>query len=364
MVDADALYSTTGQGLHRSVDPVDKEVYLYSQFETADAQRVFACFDQPDLKSVYTWHVTVPAHWSVDLQLAGRADRAPATSTGTKTLHFEHVGADVDLHHRDLRRAVPRGAQDARRHRPRHLLPPVDEAVPRRRRHLPHHRAGLRLLPRAVRRALPAAEIRPAVRARVQRRRDGELRLRRARRAVLHLPVAGHRLRVREPRQHDPARDGAHVVRRPRDHALVGRPVAERVVRRVGEPLGQRARDPVHRRVDHVPVGAQELGLPPGPALLDPPGLLRHAGHGGGRGQLRRHHVRQGRERHQAARGVRRDRRVRRRPARLLRQARLGQRDLRRPAHVAGGGVRQARCATSPPSGWRPPRSTRCGRRS
>ncbi len=65
VVDADCLYSTSGQGLHRSVDPVDKEVYLYSQFETADAQRVFACFDQPDLKAVFTCHVTVPAHWKV-----------------------------------------------------------------------------------------------------------------------------------------------------------------------------------------------------------------------------------------------------------------------------------------------------------
>ena len=65
VVDADGAYSTTGQGLHRSVDPVDKEVYLYSQFETADAQRVFACFDQPDLKADYTWHVTAPAHWKV-----------------------------------------------------------------------------------------------------------------------------------------------------------------------------------------------------------------------------------------------------------------------------------------------------------
>jgi aminopeptidase N len=63
VVDADFFYSASGQGLHRSVDPVDGETYLYSQFETADAQRVFAAFDQPDLKSVYTWHVTVPAHW-------------------------------------------------------------------------------------------------------------------------------------------------------------------------------------------------------------------------------------------------------------------------------------------------------------
>jgi aminopeptidase N len=65
VVDANCTYSTTGQGMHRSVDPVDKEVYLYSQFETADAQRVFACFDQPDLKAEFTFRVTVPAHWRV-----------------------------------------------------------------------------------------------------------------------------------------------------------------------------------------------------------------------------------------------------------------------------------------------------------
>ena len=39
---------------------------------------------------------------------------------------------------------------------------------------------------------------------------------------------------LRAPGQHDPARDGAHVVRRPRDDEVVGRPVAERVLRRVG----------------------------------------------------------------------------------------------------------------------------------
>src|SRR2546430_488927 len=63
VVEADFPYSSTGQGLHRSVDPVDKEMYLYSQFETADAQRVYACFDQPDLKAEFTWHVTAPHHW-------------------------------------------------------------------------------------------------------------------------------------------------------------------------------------------------------------------------------------------------------------------------------------------------------------
>ncbi len=65
VVVARCAYSLTGEGLHRMVDPVDQEVYLYSQFETADAQRVYACFDQPDLKATFTLHVVAPDHWQV-----------------------------------------------------------------------------------------------------------------------------------------------------------------------------------------------------------------------------------------------------------------------------------------------------------
>ncbi|HWX99605.1 MAG TPA: aminopeptidase N [Mycobacterium sp.] len=65
VVDADCRYSNTGEGLHRFVDPVDDETYLYSQFETADAKRMFACFDQPDLKATFTVQVTAPKHWKV-----------------------------------------------------------------------------------------------------------------------------------------------------------------------------------------------------------------------------------------------------------------------------------------------------------
>jgi aminopeptidase N len=88
VVDGDFLYSNSGQGLHRTFDPVDKEVYLYSQFETADAQRVFACFDQPDLKSVYTWHATVPGHWKV-VSNAPVAAIEPGEIEGSSTVHFE-----------------------------------------------------------------------------------------------------------------------------------------------------------------------------------------------------------------------------------------------------------------------------------
>ncbi|EYR64528.1 hypothetical protein N866_09065 [Actinotalea ferrariae CF5-4] len=62
---ADCAYMNTGEGLHRFVDPVDQEVYLYSQFEVADSRRVFAVFEQPDLKATFAFTVTAPAHWTV-----------------------------------------------------------------------------------------------------------------------------------------------------------------------------------------------------------------------------------------------------------------------------------------------------------
>ncbi|HWS32342.1 MAG TPA: aminopeptidase N [Actinoplanes sp.] len=85
-VSGDFKYSTSGQGLQRSLDPVDQEMYLYSQFETADAQRAFACFDQPDLKSVFTWHATVPAHWKVISNMP--VDSEEESGPGAKTVHF------------------------------------------------------------------------------------------------------------------------------------------------------------------------------------------------------------------------------------------------------------------------------------
>jgi aminopeptidase N len=62
---ADCTYSHSGEGLHRFVDPVDKLVYLYTQFEVPDARRVYTTFEQPDLKGEFTFHVTAPSHWQV-----------------------------------------------------------------------------------------------------------------------------------------------------------------------------------------------------------------------------------------------------------------------------------------------------------
>lgn len=62
---ADGVYMNTGEGLHRFVDPVDGEVYLYTQFEVPDSRRMFAVFEQPDLKAAFRFTVTAPAHWEV-----------------------------------------------------------------------------------------------------------------------------------------------------------------------------------------------------------------------------------------------------------------------------------------------------------
>lgn len=64
-IDADCTYMRTGEGLHRFVDPVDQKVYLHTQFETADAHRMYACFDQPDLKATFQLTVLAPADWEV-----------------------------------------------------------------------------------------------------------------------------------------------------------------------------------------------------------------------------------------------------------------------------------------------------------
>ncbi|MGW2208299.1 aminopeptidase N [Streptomyces sp. NPDC001781] len=62
---ADCAYTNSGEGLHRFVDPVDEQAYLYTQFEVPDARRVFANFEQPDLKATFRFTVTAPEGWTV-----------------------------------------------------------------------------------------------------------------------------------------------------------------------------------------------------------------------------------------------------------------------------------------------------------
>ncbi|PAT04140.1 aminopeptidase N [Corynebacterium sp. NML 150383] len=66
-VDATITYNRTGEGLHKFTDPVDNKDYLYTQFEPAMAMKVFACFDQPDIKATYDIAVTAPESYTVVL---------------------------------------------------------------------------------------------------------------------------------------------------------------------------------------------------------------------------------------------------------------------------------------------------------
>jgi aminopeptidase N len=91
---AECAYSNSGEGLHRFTDPADGSVYLYSDLETFDAHRIYACFDQPDLKASYELTVTAPADWQVisnmapdSTEYAGRADGGSA-GTSARRWHF------------------------------------------------------------------------------------------------------------------------------------------------------------------------------------------------------------------------------------------------------------------------------------
>ncbi len=64
-IDADFSYTNSGEGLHRFTDPVDDEVYLYTQFEVPDSRRVFSVFEQPDLKATFRFTIHAPSHWQV-----------------------------------------------------------------------------------------------------------------------------------------------------------------------------------------------------------------------------------------------------------------------------------------------------------
>ncbi len=86
IVVSDAEYTNTGEGLHRFVDPVDNEIYLYTQFEVPDSRRVFAVFEQPDLKATFAFTVTAPAYWQV---VSNSPTPEPVVSGESATWVFE-----------------------------------------------------------------------------------------------------------------------------------------------------------------------------------------------------------------------------------------------------------------------------------
>ena len=75
-------FRNDGEGLHRSVDPADGRHYVYGMSFMDAAPSIFACFDQPDLKAPYTFHVLAPADWVV-------IGNAPATNPEPGVWEFE-----------------------------------------------------------------------------------------------------------------------------------------------------------------------------------------------------------------------------------------------------------------------------------
>ena len=120
---ADCAYMHTGEGLHRFVDPVDKAVYLYTQFEVIDARRMFACFDQPDLKGTFTFTVTAPDDWEVVSNSPSPEPKAPVDRNGAVVVLAD--SPHVYIHHCARRRALSRGARRTPRDPDGSVLPAI-----------------------------------------------------------------------------------------------------------------------------------------------------------------------------------------------------------------------------------------------
>ena len=88
VVDAECAYSRSGEGLHRFADPADGNVYMYSDLETFDAHRVYACFDQPDMKARYELTARAPQEWMVVSNMAADVEGGSPDGAGVRRWHF------------------------------------------------------------------------------------------------------------------------------------------------------------------------------------------------------------------------------------------------------------------------------------
>ncbi|OYN88753.1 aminopeptidase N [Parenemella sanctibonifatiensis] len=116
-----AAYSRTGQGLHRFVDPTDGETYLYTHFEPADARRMYANLEQPDLKAPFRLSVIAPSRWQVTSNQAAEATidlgdetRHEFGTTPELSTYLTALAAGPYHHvHRTWQRAATTGTDEA-----------------------------------------------------------------------------------------------------------------------------------------------------------------------------------------------------------------------------------------------------------
>ena len=128
-VEASMAYGHDGQGLHRSTDPADDEDYVYGHLFLDAAPRVFACFDQPDLKAPYTVRVRAPRHWVVLGNGAARQaepGRWELATTAPLATYFVTVCAGPYVSVRDEHDGIPLGV-----HARASLEPHLREQAPR-----------------------------------------------------------------------------------------------------------------------------------------------------------------------------------------------------------------------------------------
>ena len=183
---ADCAYTADSKGMHRATDSADGRVYCYTNFEPADARRVYANFEQPDLKATFTFDVIAPAHWTV---LSNQPTPAPEpgepgepgtgepgtgeAGTDKAVWHFPptpristyltavvagEYHLETDTHTTPGGQVIPLG----------HRVPAIAGQLSRGPRHVRRDQAGPGLLHRAVRQRVPVREVRPGIRAGVR----------------------------------------------------------------------------------------------------------------------------------------------------------------------------------------------------
>ena len=298
MVEGRMAYAQDGEGLCRTVDREDGRIYLYAMSFLDAAPRWFACFDQPDLKARVLLRVRAPAGWTVlgngpsrqlddgvwSIAPAGRLPSYLTTLVAGPyvSVFDEHDEIPLGLHARaSLAGPLRAEASDL----------------------LQVTRCILRLLPCPVRPALRVRGVPPGVRPGLQRRRDGEPGMCDPA-GQLPLPQPRHPGRTGPPGRRGGPRDGPHVVRRPGHHALVGRPLAERVLRGVPGPAVLQRGDRISA-VDRIRHRPQGLGIRCRPITLEPSGGgQRRIRQPGRAAAVRRHLLRQGRCGAEAAGGA------------------------------------------------------------
>ncbi|MFD0559977.1 aminopeptidase N [Stackebrandtia endophytica] len=128
-VTATMEYSHSGEGLHRFSDPEDGLDYVYMMAFLDMASRVYACFEQPDIKAPFRLTVTAPQSWQVIANEAGTQvspgrwefDRTQPLATYFMTLvagpyhsiYRSHEGVRFGLHARQTyREALENDAEE------------------------------------------------------------------------------------------------------------------------------------------------------------------------------------------------------------------------------------------------------------